>query len=290
MELYPLVGTEDNIRRLGDTVQSWASEHAFNIAVILLGAYILRKFGTGLISGVISRTVRRDLFPTEIDRKKRVKTLNSLAGATMRIGVWFIAGIMIISELGINTGPLLAGASILGVALGFGAQSLVKDFVSGIFIITENQYRVGDTVQLGAIHGKVEAVTIRTTVLRDLDGYVHHVPNGTITVTTNKTIGRGRLNEDIVVPLKTDLERLEHVIKHVGDELAAIPELKHKLIEPPVLTSIKGFHDKGLTVKITGTTASNAYWQVRSEFYRLLKKALDKHSIDAVLTTHSTDT
>jgi small-conductance mechanosensitive channel len=165
----------------------------------------------------------------------------------------------------------------------------VKDFVSGIFIITENQYRVGDIVQLGEVSGVVEAITIRTTILRDLDGYLHHIPNGTITVTTNKTIGYAGLNEDIVVAADTDLEQLEHVINHVGEQLAAQPELMHKIKEAPRLVSIQGLHDKGITVKVIGQTTAGSRVAVRSEFYRLLKKACAQHKISAELSLHSGD-
>ncbi len=107
----------------------------------------------------------------------------------MRAVVYLIAAIMIISELGIDTGPLLASAGVLGVALGFGAQSLIKDFMNGMFIIIENQYRVGDEVKIGETSGVVESITIRTTTLRGKNGSLHHVPNGAISVTTNLTPG-----------------------------------------------------------------------------------------------------
>lgn len=282
-------GIDQNLNHVGRLISDWADQHLFNVIIILVGAWLLRTFGTSVITGVISRTIRSDLYPTELDRKKRIKTLNNLIGATLRIAVWLIATIMIVGELGINTAPLLASASVLGIALGFGAQSVIKDFVTGIFIITENQYRVGDIVQLGEVSGVVESITMRTTILRDLDGFVHHVPNGSIQVTTNKTIGYAGINEDIVVPADTDLDQLEHIVEHVGKELAASAEFGHRVKVAPRLTSIKGYHEKGIAVKIIGQTTPNSQFKVRSEFYRLLKKALVKHKIEAQLTTHSLD-
>jgi small conductance mechanosensitive channel len=128
-------------------IQSWAERHLLHIIIILVGAEIFQRIAKKFLSKIIHKTARRrDLYPTELDRKKRVQTLDSLIGATLRIGVFIIASMMIISELGINTGPLIASAGVIGVALGFGAQNLIRDFMSGFFVITENQFRVGDVV------------------------------------------------------------------------------------------------------------------------------------------------
>lgn len=269
-----------SLHDIGRLLGNWVDRHLLNIIVILVGAWLIRHFGARTIGNLLRHTIREDLYPTKLDREKRLRTLNSLVGAAVRIGVYVVAAIMIITELGVNTGPLLASAGVLGVALGFGAQSLIKDFVSGVFIIIENQYRVGDIVELNGVHGKVEDVTIRTTVLRDLNGDVHHIPNGSITVTTNKTIGYSCINEDIIVARDTDLARLEHVINHVGEELAAKPEFKHKVQEPPHFDSLKGFDPSGLIVTIAGKTTAADQWDITSEMYRLLNKALLKNDIE----------
>ncbi len=141
--------------------------------------------------------------------------MDGLIHAITRFAVYVVAAIMIISELGVNTAPLLASAGIFGIALGFGAQSLIKDLVSGIFIITENQYRVGDVIELGNVSGIVEAITIRTTVLRDQSGNQHHVPNGSIVRTTNKTMGFGGIDENIVVGADTDIQKLVEIINRL---------------------------------------------------------------------------
>lgn len=264
---------------VGARVEEWIGNHGLNIAVIVLGAWLLKRFGAQIISQLLRHTIRPDLYPTKADREKRLKTLSSLVGASIGIIIYIVAGIMIIGELGVNTAPLIASAGILGVALGFGAQSLIKDFVSGIFIIIENQYRVSDEVQLGSVSGVVEAITIRTTVLRDLNGHVHHVPNGTITFTTNKTMDFGRINEDIEVAMDTDLDRLEHIINHVGQEIAALPEFKRHIHEAPHLASFRGFSSTGFRVKILGKTSANEHWRIRSELYKRLKDAFEQHKI-----------
>ncbi len=275
------INVVNSLETIAGLIGDWLDKHLINIFAILLGAWLFRRFGAGIVNRGLRHTIRADLYPTKSDRERRLRTLDSLVGAAMRIGVYIIAAIMLVGEINPSyTTALFASAGVIGVALGFGAQSLIKDFVSGVFIITENQYRVGDIVDLGTASGTVEDVTIRTTILRDLDGNVHHVPNGTIQVTTNKTIGFSRINEDIVVALDTDIDRLEHVINHVGEELSAKPEFKSQILEAPHLASFKGFVPNGMVVKILGKTSAADQWHVRSEMYKLLKKAFDKNNIE----------
>lgn len=262
-------------------ISSWSAEHLLNIVIIVVAAYVIQRISTRAISRAIRKTtMRHDLFPTQADRQKRVKTLDSLIAALMHVVVWIVAGIMIISELGINAGPLIASAGVIGVALGFGAQNLIKDFMSGMFIIVENQYRVGDIIEIGTVSGVVEAISIRTTVIRDLDGDLHHVPNGTITVTTNKTMHYARINEDITVGLKTDVDQLIHVINHVGEAMSEQTELKKLILEPPQFERIVHFSQDGIVVKVLAKTVAGEQWRVSGELYKQLKKAFDKHGIE----------
>ena len=277
---YLIIRLVDAFYSLARMLGAWFSLHGVNVLVILFSAWIIRRFGAKLISQVLRHTIRADLYPTKADREKRLRTLNSLVGAFARVGVYIFAAILLVGEINpAYTTALFTSAGFIGIALGFGAQSLVKDFVSGIFIIVENQYRVGDIVELNDVGGIVEDITIRTTVLRDLDGNLHHVPNGTIQVTTNKTIGFSRINEDIVVAHDTDVDRLEQVVNRVGQELAGMPEYKHKIQQAPHLASIKGLSPAGIVVKILGKTSAAEQWKVRSQLYRLLTKAFAKHDI-----------
>lgn len=269
-----------NIKFLGHEIAHWMNLHLLDIIIILIGCYILRKFGTRLLTQIIHKTVRKDMYPTDIDRKKRIKTLDDLIGTIVRVFSWLIAIFMIVNELGIDTAPLLASAGVIGLAIGFGAQSLVKDFVSGIFIITEHQYRVGDVVKINNVLGTVEAITIRTTIIRELNGDLHHVPNGTITITTNKTMDFGSINEDLTVARNSDMSEVEYVVNHVGEQVAALPELKGMVKDPPHFSSVKGFDASGIVVKILGTTTTGDAWRVRSEFYKRLIKAFEKHNIE----------
>jgi len=274
---------------LADKSGTWADEHLINILVILIVAWVLRRVANDLVHRLLKRVVRPSVYPTKTDREKRVRTLGSLARGVIRLAVYAVTALLIVGELyPEGRTALFTSAGVLSVIIGLGAQSLIKDIVTGLFIITENQYRIGDEVTLiagmglGQIEGQVEDLTIRTTVLRDLSGNVHHIPNGNIGVTTNKTLGFSRMNEEIVVAFDTDLAKLEKVIKKVGEELQAMPDMQNRIIEPPYLSGVKGFSDKGVVVRVLAKTNAAAQWKTRSEFYRLLQKALEKNRIKLV--------
>jgi moderate conductance mechanosensitive channel len=258
----------------------WLSDHGFEIITIVLVSGLIELYGTKAITQIFHHTVRADLYPTKIDRKKRLETLDSLIGAILRVGVVIVAGIMIISELGVNTGPLVASAGVLGVALGFGAQSMIRDLTNGIFIIVDNQYRVGDIVELNNVEGRVEAITIRTTVLRDAAGNVHHVPNGNITVTTNKTMSFSGMDEEIVFDKDADIDKIKTAIDKVGKSMAEDPDWQAKIIRPPHFERIVGFSENGgIRVTVLAKTAPSGAWKVKTEFYKRLIAELRKAKI-----------
>lgn len=269
------------ILNVGELVSQWLDDHLINIAVILIGAWIIRRFGAKFVARILHFTIRPDLYPNKIDREKRVKTLNTLASAIMRVGVYILATILIIGEINPSyTTALFASAGLIGVALGFGAKDLINDFMSGIFIITENQYRVGDIIEISGVSGVVEDITIRTTVLRDLSGDVHHIPNGTIKLTTNMTLGYSGIEEDIVVGYDTDLEQLKHVINHVGDQIAADADYKKMTIEPVRFLRVNKFGDNGLVIKIVGKTTTGDQWTIKGQLFERLYKAFAQAHIE----------
>ena len=264
-----------------DAVSHWTSEHALPILGIIIVAWLVKNFGAQLIMQILTKTVRPDLYPTKTDRTKRLRTLESLIKAVLNVAIFIVAGIMIIAELGLNTTPLVASAGIIGVALGFGAQSLIKDLTSGLFIIIENQYRVGDVITLdNGVSGKVEAITIRTTVIRSLDGTRFHVPNGNIAWTANKTTSYGGIEEDIVFDANSDIGQLREVVNRTGLKLAKDPELEKKIKEPPHFLRVDGFDANGIRVKIVGKTTSDDSWEVKGAFYKLLIEELRKSNIE----------
>lgn len=266
--------------RLWANLGVWVSAHGFEIFTIILMAWLVKRFGAQFLSRIFHSTIRADLYPTKSDRLKRLETIDSITNAILKVGVVIVAGIMIISELGVNTTPIVASAGVIGIALGFGAQSLIKDLTSGMFIIIDNQYRVGDVVKLGEISGRVEAITIRTTVVRGLDGTLYHVPNGSINATANMTMSYGGLDEDIVFGPDVDISKLSMLINRVGRDLAADPDFKTKVLEPPRFERVVGFAPDGIKIKILGTTTTNDSWEVRGELYKRLIVELRKSDIE----------
>jgi moderate conductance mechanosensitive channel len=268
---------------IGLVIWDAIEKHAVDVAVIVIGAWVARHFGGMIVHRVVQQTIRSTHFNTlsKTDVKKRQDTLISLFTAIWNTVILVVALLMLMSELfpSINLGPLLASAGIIGVAIGFGAQSVIRDFLSGLFIILENQYRVGDVVDMQGAAGTVEKISIRTTVIRDIDGNVHYIPNGTIVHVTNKTMGYSRINLTLNVAFDTDVDKLSDVINKAGLEMAKSEKWAKKIIEPPKFHSISNFTDAHLEVKITGETQPSDQWDVSDEFRRRLLRAFAKSNI-----------
>ena len=254
------------------------------IGIVLAAVVLINRYSARLLKRVFEHTLRTDMFSTKADREKRLKTLNGLTKALFHFGVWVVAIVVIISLLGINTAPFFASAGIISAAFIFGAQSLIKDFVSGMFIISENQYRVGDFVELIGVSGTVQSIGLRTTVLRDLNGSVHYIPNGNITFSTNKTMGYGQINLDLTVAADSDVTLLEHIINHAGQRLLSKTGLKDAVIEAPHFARISDLNGSGLTLKITGKTVGGTQLDVKSALLFELKKDFEQHGIKIAVT------
>ena len=264
-----------------DTARDFVGEHAFEVLVIVGLAYVARKFSHMLISRLVRKALRPDQFRTKRDEKLREDTLISTISAGARVVIWILTGMLLLSEFGVDIAPLIAGAGIAGLALGFGAQSMVKDFLAGIFVLVENQYRVGDVVKINQdVTGTVEQVTLRTTVLRDLDGMVHHIPNGVIKIATNMTMDYSNINLDIGVGYDTDIDTLETVINDIGEAMAKDEEWGEKIKEPPRFKRVNDFGDSAIEIKIVGRTEPSQQWAVTGELRKRIKKSFDKAGIE----------
>ncbi len=216
----------------------------------------------------------------EEEIQQRVDTLASVFTGTGR-GIIVIAALLTLLPLaGISIGPLLAGVGIIGLAVGFGAQGLVKDVISGLFILLDDEYSKGDVVTLAGISGLVEDVGLRRTVLRDLDGVVHYIPNGEIAVASNFTQEYSRVNLNVGVSYSEDLDHVMRVIDRVGEEMAADSELGASIITPPKALRVDNLGDSGIEIKITGDTKPIKQWEVMGELRRRLKKAFDEEGIE----------
>ena len=217
---------------------------------------------------------------TEEELQKRSSTLVSVIGTTIQVVILFIFLLMVLSELTINIAAFLTGAGVLGLAVGFGAQSLVKDVLAGVFIILENQYRKGDVVAIAGISGLVEEINLRRTILRDLDGITHIVPNGEIKVASNFTKQWSRANFNISVAYDTDLDKAMAVINRVGKEMAEDPEWAPLIISPPRALRVDNLGPSGIEIKVLGETKPIKQWDVMGELRLRLKKEFDKEGIE----------
>jgi len=263
-----------------DTVVTWLIEHGIPILIIVaVGAvlwFALNKF----LPPVVGRLMATTKGESKEGIKKRRDTLVGVLTGIGRIFIVIVVIMMILPELGVDIVPLVAGLGIAGFALGFGAQYLIRDLIAGIFIILENQYRVGDVVRVADIGGLVEEITLRKTVLRDLDGIVHHVPNGEIKTASNFTRHFARVNLNVSVAYDTDLDHAISVINRVGKELADDKNWRKVIKSPPQVLRVDNLGDSGIDIKILGDVEPIQQWAVMGELRLRLKKAFDAEGIE----------
>lgn len=265
----------------GEAIGNWLGTHGIRIAIIVAITIVAHQITKRLIHRLVEGSVVKDRKRrAKEELHKRVDTLSHFLDQTVAVILWLAALLMIISELGLNIGPLLAGAGIAGIAIGFGAQNLIRDYISGIFIIVENQYGKGDVVKIADIAGLVQEVTLRRTILRDLDGIVHVIPNGEIKVASNYTRDYSRVNLNISVGYGEDLDRAIQVINRIGLEMAEEKEWKRKIITPPQVLRVDNLGDSGIDIKILGDTKPLEQWGIMGELRLRLKRAFDEEGIE----------
>jgi len=263
------------------TVANWLVDHGIRILIIVVvGAvlwFALNKFLPPIVRRGVSRTKYKE---SKEGIEKRTNTLVSIFRGVARVFIVVIGIMMILSEVGVDIMPVLAGFGIAGIAIGFGAQYLIRDLIAGTFIILENQYRVGDVARVADIAGVVEEVTLRKTVLRDLDGIVHHVPNGEIRTASNFTRHFARVNLDVSVAYDTDLDHAIRVINQVGKALAEDEKWRKAIKSPPQVLRVDNLGDSGIYIKILGDVKPMQQWAVMGELRLRIKKAFDAEGIE----------
>lgn len=277
----------------------WMTEHGLGWLVsermvetvsVVIGAvivyYLGRIFITWAIRYAIYSTAKHRSWHRK-DIEKRENTLTQLIRSFWRITIIAYIAAMVASKLFyFDLSPLFASAGIIGVALGFGAQSLVKDFLAGIFIIAENQYRVGDVVDVMGASGTVERVGTRSTVLRDADGNVHYLPNGTIQHVINKTMGYSMSRFTLQLDPSTDISRAADIINETGQQLSKEKSWDKKIIEPPKFVSVGDITGRSVELIVAGKVQPSDQWAVTSEMRRRLLKEFEKQEIElAVIPT-----
>ena len=264
-----------------DDFTDWLTSDGVRIAAIVAVAVVLDYALHRMIPRALRLTVERQMKGRDEEEiQQRVDTLASVFTAGGRVIIVLVTLLTLMPLAGISIGPLLAGVGILGLAVGFGAQSLVKDIISGLFILLDDQYSKGDVVTVGGISGLVEDVGIRRTVLRDLDGIVHYIPNGEIAVASNFTQEYSRVNLNVGVSYSEDLDHVMRVIDRVGEEMAADPKWGPSIISPPKSLRVDNLGDSGIEIKVVGDTKPIKQWEVMGELRKRLKKAFDDEGIE----------
>jgi len=255
------------------------------ILVIVIAAYIVIRVSRLLVHGILKTLIDREATEgtaqelSAVEVKKRMDTLDGLGSAVIRFFVVAIAAIMILGALGLDIGPAVAGLGIVGIAVGFGAQSLVRDYLNGALILIENQYSKGDVVTLAGVSGTVEDFSLRRTTLRDLDGVVHTVPNGQVLVASNRTRTWARINQNITVAYGTDIDAATRVVEQLGKQMAADPVWRRRILEPPQVERVESIDERGITLKILGTVRASEQWAAGGEFRKLLLEAFARNGI-----------
>jgi len=248
------------------------------ILVIIVAAFLGQKFLRILVKRGIGFIERRQGEKKE-DFEKRTSTLAGVFANSAMVVIWLLTVLMIVSEFGINITPILTGAGIAGLAIGFGAQNLVRDLLSGTFILLENQYSKGDVVRIADSDGLVESVSLRRTVLRDLDGVVHYIPNGQITTASNFTKVFSAVNLDIPVSYEEDLDEVFAVLNKVGQDLARDKTFGPMITKAPQVLRVEAFQPTAVMVKMLGETKPNKQWEVTGELRKRIKVVFDQEKI-----------
>jgi small-conductance mechanosensitive channel len=259
------------------TALNWATNVGPGIILIAVLA---------VVAIFVARFLSKKLFSAlkkpgaDMEMQKRVDTLSALVSYLLVAIILIVAIIMILDQLGIKTGPILASAGVAGVAIGFGAQHLVQDVISGFFILIDDKIRIGDVVQTAGQSGLVEKVNLRLTILRDLSGNVHYIRNGMIDIVTNMTKDYSRYVFNIGVAYREDVDDVMSVIKEVDEDLRNDPDFKDDILNPIEILGLDQFADSAIIIKARTTTKPIQQWRVAREFNRRLKKAFDKRDIE----------
>jgi small-conductance mechanosensitive channel len=259
---------------------------SLRIVLIIIAAYVglrlLRLAFNRLETLLIRAAATAEVIPGAAT--KRIRTLMSVMWTIVVGLVWFVAVLTTLGQMGVNVTPVLAGAGIVGLAIGFGAQNLVKDLVNGFFLILENQVRVGDVAIINGTGGLVEAISFRTIVLRDEAAVVHVFPNGAVTTLSNMTKDWSAYVINVNVAYKEDPDRVVDVMRRVAEEMYAEPKYRSAMLEPIEIFGVDGFTELAFTIKARLKTQPLQQFTIGREYRRRLKKAFDAEGIEMPLS------
>ncbi len=261
---------------------SWESiiGSSLRILLIVVLLWFVMRFVKVLLGRLEKRLIRGAVGEVPSETQKRAETIVRLLRQAAIIMLWLTGVLMILREIGVEIGPVLASAGVVGLAIGFGAQNLVRDVIAGFFFIIENQVRVGDVAIVNGTGGLVEAVNFRTLILRDLSGVVHVFPNGTINTISNLTQVWSAYVFDIGVAYKEDVDRVMNLLKEVGKEMRKDHYFGPLIIEDIEIFGVDAFADSAVVIKGRLKTRPIKQWEVGREFLRRVKKTFDRENIE----------
>jgi len=264
------------------TSVDWMTSHGLIILIVVVAGVLLGWLARQAVKRMQRRMEAAESVTAELDLQ-RAATLTHALHYVIRVVVWTLAILLILDQLGANLAPLIAGAGIAGVALGFGAQSVVKDFLSGFFILLENQYAVGDIISVNAderVSGKVEQMSLRVTQLRAFDGTLHIIPNGNVTMIGNKTKGWARAVVDVGVGYGENVDKVRGILEELFDELREDPDLKRRIYDGPNVLGVENLGEYEVVVRVVADVRPPYQWDVARELRRRIKERLDERGIE----------
>jgi small conductance mechanosensitive channel len=262
------------------------AEQVLRVAAIIVGAliaaWLARIFVHRIVKALIDREATEGTAQelSAVELRKRMNTLDDLGTHVIQALIVVIAALMVLGELDLNIGPAIAGLGVVGIAVGFGAQAFVRDYLNGALILIENQFAKGDVVRIAGVAGTVEDFSLRRTTLRDLDGIVHTVPNGEIKVASNLTRVWARINQDVTVAYGTDVDKAIDVVDRVGQEMADDPVWKRRILERPRVERVEALGEFGITLKLLGSVRAGEQWATAGELRKRLLAAFHENGIE----------
>ncbi len=273
--------TRDIVASGGRWIGEWLLANGLKVLLVVLGGLIAERFAIHAIPRLVEVQIRsRPDAAQDGEMQKNIDTLSGVLTRAAKLTIVVVTVFLVMDQIGIDLAPLLVAAGAVAIGVGFAVQNLIRDVLSGSFIILENQYRIGDVVNIAGIGGLVEDINLRRTVLRDLDYKQHYIPNGQITTTTNYTKDKSRVNINIGVAYKTDLQHAIDVLNRVGQELANDEEWGPIILEPIQALRVDNFGDSAIEIKVLGEVLPIRQWDVAGQYRMRVKSAFDAEGIE----------
>jgi moderate conductance mechanosensitive channel len=256
-----------------DDIEDWLKSDGTDILLIVVVTFAAFMIFRSLFPRIARAAMTTAPRPPDVEMQQRAETIISVVDRTVGVLLVLVAAVTILAEFGVNVTAIVTGLGITGLALALGSQQLVKDGLNGMFLLAEDQYRTGDVVTIAGVTGTVEVISLRRTILRDEDGIVHTVPNGSITVVSNHTRDYAQVNVAVRVAVGEDLERVHRVVAGVAEEMAAEPDIGQLLVDPPVVRRVESVGNDGLTLTVSTRVRPAARWHIGGELRRRLSDA-----------------